>query len=224
MTQTTAHREHYLRNGYSHLHEVAPPEVARSLLGVVSRDLAQPGVADKMLHAPTVNTKLAYEFYSYRYPPVMGFHWGLTSLMCDVTGKRLLPSYGFFRVYQGGDICSVHSDRPSCEHSLSLPLAYADGIVWDFEVGSRYRDLDAASNMKAERDFGDEPYSTLSLKPGDAILYKGVNHRHGRMSPNPNRWSAHVFLHWIDADGPYKEWAFDKQVLPQPGAFYFPPA
>jgi hypothetical protein len=212
----------YHAHGYAHLEALAPPQVAKGLLGFITRDLARPGVAQKLLHKPSVNTKPAYEFYSYQYPPVMGFHFGLTSRMCDVTGKRLLPTYGFFRVYQKDDICTVHSDRPSCEHSLSLALAYGDGIVWDFEIGSRRMDFDAACAIKAETTFGDEAFSRLKLNPGDAILYKGVNYRHGRITPNPNRWSAHLFLHWIDADGPFKEWAFDKQTLPEPGGFAFP--
>jgi len=49
----------------------------------------------------------------------------------------------------------------------------------------------------------------VSMKPGDAVLYEGVHHRHGRTDPNPNRWSAHLFLHWVDRDGPYRDHAFD---------------
>jgi hypothetical protein len=36
------------------------------------------------------------------------------------------------------------------------------------------------------------------MNVGDAVLYRGVNHRHGRLRPNPNAWSANLFLHWID--------------------------
>ena len=142
--------------------------------------------------------------------------------MSDLTGKKLLPTYCFFRVYQHGDVCTVHSDRPSCEHSLSMALGYADGIVWDFEVGREFRSYEINSGMRAADDFGVEAFSTVKLSPGDAILYKGVNHRHGRMSPNPNKWSAHLFLHWIDSEGPYSEWAFDKQPQPEAVGFNFP--
>ncbi len=212
----------YHARGYAHLQALCPPAVTRHLLGVICEDLGKPGIAERFLRKPTVNAKPSYEFYSYQYPPVMGFHWGLTSRMCEVTGKNLLPTYGFFRVYQKDDICTVHSDRPSCEHSLSLALAYADDAVWDFEIGSRPYDYESACMLKAAADFGGEDYATLKLTPGDAILYKGVNYRHGRMTPNPNRWSAHLFMHWIDVDGPFKVWAFDKQVLPEPTGFVFP--
>lgn len=42
------------------------------------------------------------------------------------------------------------------------------------------------------------------------------------MSPNPNAWCAHLFLHWVDVDGPFKEWTFEKKPMPQPAGFAFP--
>ena len=47
-----------------------------------------------------------------------------------------------------------------------------------------------------------------------AVLYRGVQHRHGRIKPNPNRWSAHLFLHWVDRDGPHAAQAFDVMAAP----------
>lgn len=222
MEDTASLREQYHTSGYARISRIAPPEVAKSLLGLISRDMSRSGAAENFLHAPSVNKKLAYEFHSSRYPPAMTFHWGLTSRMCDLTGKRLLPTYGFFRVYQKSDVCVVHSDRESCEHSLSLALAYADGVTWNFEIGRIARPFESARLLPVADDFGDEAHSPVKLAPGDAILYKGVNYRHGRTSPNPNKWSAHLFLHWIDADGPYAEWAFDKQPQPVAAGFGFP--
>jgi hypothetical protein len=48
------------------------------------------------------------------------------------------------------------------------------------------------------------------MSAGDAVMYRGVNHRHGRLDPNPNSWSAHLFLHWVDPNGPYADHAFDR--------------
>ena len=55
----------------------------------------------------------------------------------------------------------------------------------------------------------------VAMMPGDAVLYQGVHHHHGRTTPNPNRWTAHVFLHWVSRGGAYAGEAFDKQVPPQ---------
>jgi hypothetical protein len=30
------------------------------------------------------------------------------------------------------------------------------------------------------------------------------------LDPNPNSWSAHLFLHWVEKDGRYRDQAFDR--------------
>ncbi|HBK91739.1 MAG TPA: hypothetical protein DDZ68_08720 [Parvularcula sp.] len=59
------------------------------------------------------------------------------------------------------------------------------------------------------------------LAPGDGLFYRGVNLRHGRMQPNPNRWSAHLFLFWVDAEGEFKDLAFDRMTFNE--SVDFPP-
>src|SRR3546814_17774584 len=98
----------------------------------------------------------------------------------------------FRSIYRKDDSCSVHSDRPSCEHSVSLTLAYSDDLPWPLEVGSVRVDGEGP----CFEDFGDEPFSAIEMKPGDAVLYRGIDLRHGRTQPNPNHWSAHLFLFW----------------------------
>lgn len=90
-------------------------------------------------------------------------------------------------------------------NTRSLTLAYSDGAVWPFEVGT-----DPISEPQSiKNDFGGHTSHSIAMQPGDAVLYRGVTHRHGRVSPNPNRWSAHMFLHWADRHGPHAAQAFD---------------
>jgi hypothetical protein len=51
------------------------------------------------------------------------------------------------------------------------------------------------------------------MQPGDAVLYRGTQLRHGRIEPNPNGWSAHLFMHWVDRTGPHAAHAFDAERL-----------
>ena len=212
----------YDANGYAHLRDVVPVEVAQSILSVVQAATSRPETMKRLLRQTGVSTKLVYELYGHDYLPITTFHWGLTSRMCLATGKRLVPTYGFFRVYQAGDICIVHTDRPPCEHSLSVPLAYSDDTIWDIEVGRTFYEFKDAQQTKCGPDFDGEAFTSLKLNAGDALLYKGTNHRHGRITPNPNRWSAHLFLHWVDLDGPFNVWAFDRKAPPPPTEFVFP--
>lgn len=222
MTDSAELRRRYDTEGYALIKRAAPPEVVRNLLAIIHTNMtAKPGLLESFLSEPRVNEKPAYEFYGYRLPSVMAFHWGLTSRIADITGKDLLPTYAFFRVYPKGDRCLVHSDRASCEHSFSMALGYADDLIWPFEIDETYYDAENAAGIKAEKDFTGAPNKALNLSPGDAILYHGVNYRHGRTTPNPNRWSAHMFLHWVDADGPFRDWAFDKREFPKAADFTF---
>ncbi len=168
--EAAAHRRHYHETGHTVLRAAAPPEVARGLLALITSAMRRPDVAERMRSRPTVNTKPSYEFHSSQFPAIFGFHWGLTSRVVDITGKRLAPSYCFFRAYQQGDRCTVHSDRPACDHSMSLALGYADNIVWPIEVGSRFRAIEEANTIKIADDFGAEDFASVALNPGDALV------------------------------------------------------
>ena len=68
---------------------------------------------------------------------------------------------------------------------------------------------------RADEQFAPEDeMSSVPMQPGDAVLYQGVHRHHGRTTPNPNRWSAHLFLHWVARNGPFSGEAFDKQLPP----------
>lgn len=212
----------YEQKGYTVLTSAAPEHVRRGLLSAISNGLAAPGAAERFMSKPGVNLQSSYEFHSSQFPLLLGFHWGLTRIMNEISGKSLAPSYAFFRAYQRGDCCRVHSDRPSCDHSMSLALAYSDDIVWPIEVGVAHHEFEEACRIEIAHDFGAEECVGVNLSAGDALVYRGVNRRHGRTMPNPNRWSAHLFLHWVDVDGPYAEWAYDKRPPPTPRDFNFP--
>ena len=129
-----------------------------------------------------------------------------------LTGEDLLPTYGYLRIYRQGDICRVHGDRLACEHSVSLTLAYSDDQPWALEVSPVRTDK---PYQRADDQFRpDEPTEAALMQPGDGVLYQGVHHHHARTTPNPNAWSAHLFLHWVSREGPYADQAFDGQVPP----------
>ena len=209
-------KKSYAEDGHAIIRNVAPPEMARNLLGVIHGNMvrAPKGLHQFVLNEPRVNVSPGYEFYGYRLPSVMAFHWGLTARVAEIVDRPLLPSFVYFRVYMKGDRCLVHSDRESCEHSLSMSLGYADDIVWPLELGEkRHEYADVADRPKTD-NFDGEEFRSVELKPGDGLLYQGVNYLHGRTTPNPNRWSAHLFFFWVDSEGPHRKFAFDKVEFP----------
>lgn len=200
----------YRKDGYASVEGLIPAQVASALVQQLEADLVAAGKSfnsfsrqEALMRRPTV------EISGHFYRPLITFLWGLTPIVSELTGADLLPSYDYFRIYQKDDICRVHSDRPSCEHSVSLTLAYSDGKPWGLQIGSR----EVTGPDYLHEDFGDEPFSSIAMQPGDAVLYRGTQLRHGRIEPNPNSWSAHLFMHWVDRGGPHAAHAFDAERL-----------
>ena len=201
--------ELYRKQGYVLLERLFPPKVLAAFRGRLQRDLNLMGSRD-FVRTNSLLTLPSIEVYSAEYPPMATFLWGLTPRIAEVAGCELMPSYAYFRIYQKGDICRVHSDREACEHSLSLTMELGENIPWALSFGKRHLDNPDGA---IEADFQGEEFTSLPMGVGDAVMYRGVNHRHGRLEPNPNSWSAHMFLHWVDAEGPYASHAFDAENL-----------
>ena len=111
------------------------------------------------------------------------------------SGRKLFPTYSYFRVYKRGDTLARHKDRPSCEISVSVCLGYRAPRTWPLCV-------EGSSGIYAAR-----------LEPGDGLLYKGVECAHWR-DPFEGESATQVFLHYVDQNGPYAEWRFDKRSEP----------
>lgn len=208
----------YQRDGYAKIAGLLAPEVAARVLATMHEALNRKPIplSTRTEHA-TLLQRPAFEIYGRLYQPMLFLLYGLTPAISRLAGCDLLPAYDFFRVYRQGDICRVHTDRPSCEHSVSLTLGSSDDISWPLELETR----PSGGRACMADDFGDAAYASLPMVAGDAVLYRGVEHRHGRLTPNPNAWSAHLFLHWVDRHGPYRDHAFDKCEVPAKVDFVF---
>lgn len=201
----------YAADGYALIEGLVPPEVAGAMLecigaGLGGADHSFPGFQNQQVlsRQPTV------EIPGHSFLPMLTFLWGLTPIVSQLTGRDLLPSFDYFRIYQKGDICRLHTDRPSSEHSLSMTLRYSDEQPWPLDIARSASDGPVSS---LDEDFGDEAYDSIPMKPGDAVLYRGVERRHGRVTPNPNNFSAHLFLHWVERGGRFEDHAFDAARL-----------
>lgn len=196
------------RDGFAHLRELIPPEVARAFIGRLKEATGgRPIPLSRPQHFPAVLKSPAFDVSSDLFKPMEFFLWGLTPTMSELIGRELLPSYTYFRIYPKGHVCRIHSDRPSSEFGLSLTLDYSDDKVWDLQLGKERID----SLYPLSDDFGSMDYESIAMQVGDAVLYQGSHYAHGRMEPNPNAWSAHVFLFFVDRDGPYRQHAFDEK-------------
>ena len=107
-------------------------------------------------------------------------------------GKKLLPTYSYARIYRTGDVLKKHKDRPACEISTTLTLGYDAKVNWPIHFSN-----DDGTVEKA-----------VSMEPGEMAAYKGTEMVHWRR-PFKGNWHCQVFLHYVDANGPYADQAMD---------------
>ena len=105
----------------------------------------------------------------------------------DSVGRTLIPTYTYSRIYRTGEILKPHKDRPACEISATLTLGYDAARVWPIF-------------------FDDEKEVAVDLEVGELAVYKGCEILHWR-KPFKGKWHVQVFLHYVDANGPYKDHA-----------------
>ena len=107
---------------------------------------------------------------------------------------KLIPTYSFFRIYKSGHVLEDHTDRPACEISVTIPI----GFKYNGKSGDYLWPLHVYVN---------EEKRYISCDVGDGIIYKGCELKHGReqLDTGNNSYQIQVFLHYVDANGPYAE-------------------
>lgn len=119
----------------------------------------------------------------------------LHDLMQKHTGLELYPTYSFYRVYRPGDDLKIHKDRPSCEISATLCFNYSydtEDYTWPIYMEG----------------------NQVKQNPGDLVIYKGCELDHWRDVfdlRDDNAWHVQGFFHYVDANGPYNDYKFDKR-------------
>lgn len=91
----------------------------------------------------------------------------------------LEPSYSFVRFYENGQWLGKHSDRPSCQYSITLPLMAFDDTPWTIFMEG----------------------NSIDLKLGDMVVYKGCEAEHWR-EPFEGKYQVQAHLHYVDASLP----------------------
>jgi predicted 2-oxoglutarate/Fe(II)-dependent dioxygenase YbiX len=129
----------------------------------------------------------------------------------EASGLKLLPTYAYARWYVPGEELKLHKDRPACEISATLTLDF-EGENWPIYIGTPLEDK---SEYEKIDENGLEVYlkneTKINMDVGDAVLYRGCEMYHWREKYKEGKWQAQVFLHYVDADGPNKEWVYDKR-------------
>jgi hypothetical protein len=102
----------------------------------------------------------------------------------------------------------LHIDREACEFSVTVTLGYRyvgkpPNFKWPIGFVENIENIENIE-MNSMRD---NETKWLECDSGDAIIYKGCEIPHMREPLICEEGSFHVqvFLHYVDADGPYAE-------------------
>jgi len=149
-------------------------------------------------------------FSRYNYPLYKDIHISLRKSLELVLGIEVFPTYYFDRFYHTGEVLTRHSDRPSCEVSVTMQISSNGKEPWPiwFELPD-----------------GTESYALMN--DGDAVVYKGCEREHWR-DPLVSRYNKaerlwrkmrgleddtyhhQVFFHYVNSQGPFVHHAGDR--------------
>ena len=110
-------------------------------------------------------------------------------LMEKETGLKLHPTFSYFRIYTYNAELTPHTDRPSCEISVTIMYG-SDGTEWPIYMEGK----------------------PIIMKPGDACIYLGCEVEHYRKNFTGD-WHTQAFLHYVDQNGPFKDYKNDKRQI-----------
>jgi len=128
----------------------------------------------------------AGDTYVYADPLMESLLISKQPFMEKITGKKLFPAYSSWRLYTYNSTLPHHVDRPSCEISCTIHIA--GNKEWPIFMDGK----------------------PLITKVGDGVIYLGGEVKHHREELKSD-FHTQCFLHYVDAEGPFKDYALDKR-------------
>ena len=160
-------------------------------------------------HYDKNETQVPGSFSVYNNPKYREIHRLVRRVVQNILEIDLHPTYFYERFYYAGQELKRHSDRPACEISVTLQISTNLKEPWDIWF---------------QKPDGEE--TSIKMKSGDAVIYKGCEREHWRfpMKSNYNilqkkinklkkkeddTYLHQIFFHYVDAQGPFVHYAYD---------------
>lgn len=173
-------------NNYIILDNFLEPNTAKELYKIFKQDSEDfPNLFTKDKQCPK-----SLSIYNYRWFVEILIH--SIPKISELVGQLVLPTYCYARLYANDDKLERHTDRPSCELSVTLHLD-SDGTEWPIYFTKPNGEV-----------------ASVLLKPGQAAIYLGMNSLHWRDKFEGNHYGQ-VFLHYVFSRGNYWDYVFDRK-------------
>lgn len=177
-----------LENNYVVVDNFLGAETAKSLYEIFKKDSEDfPDLFTKDKQCPK-----SLSVYNYRW--FVELLVNAIPKLSEFVGQTVLPTYCYARVYANGDTLEKHTDRPSCELSITLHLD-GDGTEWPIYFTKPNGEV-----------------AEVHLKQGQAAIYLGMQSEHWREKFTGQHYGQ-VFLHYVLSQGDYWDYVFDRKGL-----------
>ena len=121
----------------------------------------------------------------YNDPLMNGLLYIKLHLIEKESNVELFQKYGYWRYYVFGATLSKHTDRPSCEISVTACIKKYDN--WPLIIEG----------------------TEFELEEGDGLLYAGCDQEHGRPGIYKGEGMAQVFFHYVNKNGRHTKDSYD---------------
>jgi hypothetical protein len=125
----------------------------------------------------------------YNYEPSLKLLHEKVGDLSEFLQNPVLPTYSYSRIYAKGEVLKKHTDRLSCEISVSVNLD--SDKEWPLYI----------------YDSDNVPHE-INLGPGDAVAFLGCFQTHWRLEYTGN-YCSQVFLHYVRENGSAVEYVND---------------
>lgn len=135
-------------------------------------------------HEYLVNDQVKDSFSRINFPKYNSLHHKIKLHLEDILGIYLLKTYTCDRFYYEGNELELHTDKDSCEISVTIQVSSDSNKPWPifFKIS-------------------DHEEIKVSLNDGDCIVYKGMEIPHWREELTDCSYHHQLFLHYVDSQG-----------------------
>ncbi len=176
---------------------------------------------DQFIKSEDVESQVAGSISRYNHPQYKRIHSNIRLVLEKYIGCTLYNTYYYDRFYFPGQELVRHTDRPSCEISVSVHVSTNIKEQWPIWV----KTPDVYSDDKKLELVSRGENRSVILEPGDGLIYKGCERPHWRDRmpgtldnflnrtkglKNDQLYYHQIFFHYVLQDGLRASYAFDK--------------
>ena len=204
--------EQFDKDGYLVVKDLWDPKELFVEVPTIRGQINYWGKRDDQYHHTPLECQVEGSLACYTRPQYRAIHSGIRLKLEKIIGRQLYNTYYYDRFYFAGQELTSHTDRPSCEISVSVHISTNLEECWP--LGIKTPDIYTDEKKTEVVTKGEE--RLVCLNPGDGMIYKGCERPHWRgplksrhtgnhlirkLGQKDDTFYHQVFFHYVLADG-----------------------